>query len=1172
MGRPTYKELELRISKLEKIESKYNDLIRNPLYEETDLYKIFRKNPIGMSIIRLKDSMMLDVNDAILKESGYSRDEVIGKTLDDLQSWVNDNDKKIFYERLKKDGRIDKFETLIQFNLGMICHCQISSLLINYNGEQCFITTLLDITPQKEAEINSRINLEKYERLVENSPDILHIYSNKRGGIFWSSRVEELLGFEPNEIDKNPRIWHDSIHEEDIRKIDEAYSDIDSLKNSEFVYRIKDTNGHWHWLRDKIINIYDSEGEVIVEAIASDITREREAEEALQKMNRDLESKVTKRTEELSAANRALRKQVNQHIKAENDLREANDFINTLIESANVMVIGLDRSGNVSLYNEAARKITGYSKKELEKINWFERIVPKEKYKKVWRVFDKYIHGGRLPKVFENPILTKSGMEKYISWRNVKIDRPDMNLSTFSFGIDITDRKLIEDALHRSEERFKLAVSKIPGLVWIVDKDLRITMSQGILLRKFGLHPDQTKGMTLMEYFGKTDENYVPFLMHKQTFSGKETTYTHKFNNMWLDINLQPVFDGEKNVSHVFGVAFDVTEKVKAEKALKSSELKYKKLIKNMLNGYALHKIILNNNNEPVDYVFLEINDAFERLTGLKRKDIIGKRVTEVLPGIENAEFDWINIYGKTAVSKLEVEFDQYSKELNRWYSITVQSPRKYYFATIFEDITDRKKAEEALKESENRYRELVERISELFYILDDKGIVTFVNQASIKILGMKPEEMIGRPYTDFIYHEDLEQVISDYNTIVSGKNLIHEFRLKHITKGYSQVQSISAPRFENNRIIGAQGLILDITERKKAEEKIVESEERFRTMADFTFDWEYWRGTDGNLVYISPSCERITGYSSDELTRNPEILDTIVHTEDKEKVVDHRRLGGTDAAQLDYRIITKDGETKWINHVCQPVYNSEGEWLGNRASNRDITERKIAEDSVIKSRKELLKLSDHLQTIRENERTHIAREIHDELGQSLTALKIDISMLKSSDHLSKADPDVFVKLESMISLVNDTIASVQRISAELRPRMLDVLGLTAATEHELEQFRKRTGIAFTFQSEIDDLNYDLSYSTTLFRIIQESLTNIARHSKADKIDIVVREARDRIFLEISDNGKGITDKEANSLNSLGLIGMRERAISTGGAVLIKGDKGKGTTVTFFGPLKRSKK
>ncbi|MCP4726611.1 MAG: PAS domain S-box protein [bacterium] len=1177
MTEPTYKELQKRLKKLEKVEAKYNELKITSRLENKESYKIFNENPCGMSITRMKDSKIIDMNKSLLKLSGYKKREIIGRTALDRMFWVDAKDRDKFIRSLKKKGKVEKQESLFCNKDGIVYHCQVSAIQINYEGEECFVSIVSDITSQKKAELSSRINLEKYERLVENSPDILHIYSNKRGGIFWSSRISELLGFTLEDIETNPRLWHDSIHPGDIKKIEESYADLDKLRKSELTYRIKDIWGHWHWFRDKFINIYESEDEIVIEAIASDITREKTAEEALQKLNLELESTVRERTEELFRANRKLRVQVSQHIEAERELSEANKFTNTLIESANVMVIGLDKTGNISIYNKAAKKITGYTKKELEGINWFEKIVPKDKYAFVWKKFEKYTKGGALPKVFENPILTKSGKERFISWRNVEVHSPDKNLSLFSFGVDITDRKAAEEALHQSEERFRLAVSKIPALIWMVDSDLRFTFTHGKLLENLGLKPDQTNGMTMYEYFGTDDEKSVPLAQHKEALGGKEISYIDTYGRMKIDVHLQPIFDSNRNATHIFGVAFDVTEKTAAENALKKSEVKYRSLIKNMLNGYALHKVVLDKKKKPVDYIYLEVNDAFEQITGLKGKKIIGKKVTEVLPGIENSEFDWIGILGEVALTKLEAKFEQYSEELKKWFSVTVQSPKKYYFVTIIEDITERREAEEALIKSEEHFRTMADFTYdwEFWRSIDNKMV--YISPSCKRISGYSQNDFIKNPrLVENILHPDNNSLIIEHFMTKNEQPESIDFRI--ITKNgkVKWINHVCQPVYNTaGDFIGHRASNRDITDRKEAEDKLMIQEERLELALEATsdgmWDWNINTGT----TYFSPRYYTMLGYEPNEMPPRYETWEKLLHPDDVERTIgfikEHLEAR-KESYEVEFRMKAKTGEWRWIlarGKLVERDKNNEAvRMVGTHV---DITERKISEESLINSRKELLKLSDHLQTVRENERTHIAREIHDELGQSLTALKIDLSMLKASNSAETVDKSIVGKLESMISLVNDTISSVQRISAELRPRMLDVLGLSAAIQHELDQFSKRTGVKYSFRSEIDDLSYDLTYSTTLFRILQESITNVARHAKADHVDIIMKEAAEKVFLEIHDNGKGINNDQSISLNSLGLIGMRERANAIGGALMIKGEKGKGTSVTFFGPLKRSK-
>lgn len=219
-----------------------------------------------------------------------------------------------------------------------------------------------------------------------------------------------------------------------------------------------------------------------------------------------------------------------------------------------------------------------------------------------------------------------------------------------------------------------------------------------------------------------------------------------------------------------------------------------------------------------------------------------------------------------------------------------------------------------------------------------------------------------------------------------------------------------------------------------------------------------------------------------------------------------------------------------------------------------------------VKDRTEQLRsLSAHLQSAREAERTRIAREIHDELGQSLTALKMDLSWLDR--RLSKNQNDLSDKITSMTDLVDHTIRTVQRISSELRPGLLDDLGLTAAIEWQAEVFQDRTGIGCNTVFHPEELVLDRHRSTEIFRIFQETLTNIVRHAEASQVDVSLTKNNGQVTLMIQDNGKGITETQLADRNAFGLMGMRERAISLGGTISFSGQSNAGTTVEVNIPL-----
>jgi len=231
----------------------------------------------------------------------------------------------------------------------------------------------------------------------------------------------------------------------------------------------------------------------------------------------------------------------------------------------------------------------------------------------------------------------------------------------------------------------------------------------------------------------------------------------------------------------------------------------------------------------------------------------------------------------------------------------------------------------------------------------------------------------------------------------------------------------------------------------------------------------------------------------------------------------------------------------------------------------REIAERKRAEEHLRKSEENLRALAAHLQSVREEEWTRIAREIHDELGQSLTGLKMDLTWV--ANRLPGDQRALAEKTKSMFGLIDDTIQSVRKIASRLRPEVLDQLGLTAAIGWHAADFRKRTGIRCKLSLPSETPTLDRERSTAAFRIFQELLTNVARHANATRIDVALRIESGALVLTVEDNGKGIAESAIDDPKSLGLLGMRERVLPFGGSIEIAGARNKGTNVRVSIPL-----
>lgn len=263
-----------------------------------------------------------------------------------------------------------------------------------------------------------------------------------------------------------------------------------------------------------------------------------------------------------------------------------------------------------------------------------------------------------------------------------------------------------------------------------------------------------------------------------------------------------------------------------------------------------------------------------------------------------------------------------------------------------------------------------------------------------------------------------------------------------------------------------------------------------------------------------------------------------------------------------------RDGSTMWVEGDYMCFYDAAGRITGHFGIQRDVTDRIHAAEELEQSRAELRALAVRLQAIREEERTRIAREIHDELGQALTALKLDLAWLGKQSQKSTGTSGEFRAVDQSITArIDETMQIVRRIASELRPSVLDQLGLEAAIEYLVQETTQRTGIAITLHAEeFPRLSDELA--SHAFRIIQEALTNVTRHSQATRVDVAVRRAGGALILGVSDNGVGFAPDTLSGLRSLGLVGMRERALACGGVLMVQGKPGEGTSIVVTIPLK----
>jgi signal transduction histidine kinase len=373
----------------------------------------------------------------------------------------------------------------------------------------------------------------------------------------------------------------------------------------------------------------------------------------------------------------------------------------------------------------------------------------------------------------------------------------------------------------------------------------------------------------------------------------------------------------------------------------------------------------------------------------------------------------------------------------------------------------------------------------------------------------------------------------------------------------------------ENGQPVKLCGIMIDITEKKKAEEMLRESH-RMLVDAELLGKTGHWSwNLKTNKIIWSEGTYRIFGETPGNFKETYDDFFARIAPRDKERVkkivsMVHQTKR---SASYEFWIVTPDNQERCVGTTSEALLDKNGNIASLFGNTIDLTESKRANEKIEKAYEEIRRLTDYLQNVREKERTHIAREIHEQFGQQLTVLKMDTSWLRK--RIDTNDEQAVHKLERMISLLDETMKTVRRISYALRPSLLDDLGIVSAIEWHLAEFKKHSGIETEFIYPQEELVLPEAFNIGLYRILQESLNNVALHSNARSVIVDLRSENATILLTISDNGNGFNTEAIKDKPTLGILGMKERAAMMGGVYKIISRPGKGTTTLVSIPEKK---
>jgi PAS domain S-box-containing protein len=483
-------------------------------------------------------------------------------------------------------------------------------------------------------------------------------------------------------------------------------------------------------------------------------------------------------------------------------------------------------------------------------------------------------------------------------------------------------------------------------------------------------------------------------------------------------------------------------------------------------------------------------------------------------------------------------------------------------------DLTERNRAEE----DRARLAAIVESSDDAIVGKTLSGIVTSWNDGACRLFGYTAEEMVGEPLLRLIPPDRVDEEPTILERLRRGERVEHfETVRRHKDGSLVDVSvSISPIRDASGRIVGASKIARDVGGRKRAQAAVDQANERLREHAIvLELAPVLVRDMDNRIVLWTRGAESLYGFSKEEaLGRISHQLFQTTFPESVEHFDEILRRTGRWEGALVHR--KRDGERLVVASQQIIYHDLGGQPVRILEANADITERQRAETDLNESREQLRALADRLLKTREEEATRIARELHDQFGRYLTTIKMDVRSIER-DLTGELTSDVArvlrEKAQTIGQTVDETVQAVREIATQLRPGLLDDLGLAAAIEWQAKDFQKRSAILCALTLPEDDPRLSRDQATAIFRIFQEILTNVARHAQATQVWVHLGDEQDAIVLEVEDNGVGISPTQLAERGSLGLLGIRERVGAFGGAVEIVGSKGQGTTVTVRMPV-----
>lgn len=874
-----------------------------------------------------------------------------------------------------------------------------------------------------------------------------------------------------------------------------------------------------------------------------------------------------------------IRRDARKHKKYQAEI----DHLASLVEQTSDAIISIDLNGTILSWNEGAAKMLGYPRQEAmgrsisemtgKGLHVLQVKLMSEELKAQGQMNAEtlnYDSKGRPVYCLASAttIRNRQGTEKgYVVILNDITSKKETEKLLYEFNQELA-RQVDEktEQIRKSEERYRSLIEQASDAIFVNDLSGNIIEVNSKACQLLGQHHDDICSWNVTDLFAKEELDQKP-IMQKELLAG-DTTFVER-NILRKDGKTIPVEITARMATdnRIMAIVRDITDRKETEARLKASE----KDLRNVLSSMADVFYVIDKN-----FRITSINEtAIEMLSIAWGKPVANDmNLLELIP--VNSDEPILESFEKVFNGeRIEYELKNHIPGLPQWVSVTFRPVRGDCGAitgacVTTKDISERKKAEEALHHSNERFELIARTTNDAVWEWNLETNEVWGNEMHQALYGLTPHDPAPshQEWMQHIHADDRDQVIQSLEqTLASNENVwMADYRfLRNDHEPRYIFDRTYIVRNEAGKPVRMMGVMMDITDRKHFEEMLKKEKYLSDSILNSLPGIFYLFDENGKYLRWNKNLEHVSGYDENEIAA----MQPLDFFDSGQKDIVRMAIKKTfdeGMAEVEAILSTKDGAgIPYYFNGWRIMFEGKPCLIG---IGMDTTERKKAEEQIRSTTEQLRRLSAHLQNVREEERIFIAREIHDELGQQLTVLKLDVSRLNKS--ISPEHTELKQQGESVLQLVNETISSVRRISSQLRPGMLDDLGLAAAIEWHAQEFEKRTGIKTVVSIVQHELALSRQADNNLFRIFQEALTNVARHAHASEVNVLLGVENSELLLSIADNGVGFNTKEAEQKATLGLLGIRERTSALGGVCSIITASGKGTTLEIVIPIENN--